>query len=258
MHKDTNERNPLVIHQVPAKQVLVWLRLAWQQFKAFPFTWIVLFIIYASIQYLPNNNKFFEYLPLLFTPILSAVIYLAAAAGDRGSAPLGRHLTKVFDTPHLLRLLFAGIVTGAIFILCSLLLNVIASLFNIDTHEQVELIFSFFYSYPVASFIMVGLGGALFFYLCTVYTLIPALIIFHYLPVFSAIRLALAACLRNWRAVMFYALLWSVLFLLCLLALYFGLPGMVITVLSLLFLFTLSIIANFYLWESFFITSEPK
>ena len=223
---------------------------------------MLLTLINSVIQYfLLQIHPLFIFLLPLISPLFSGALYLAAAAGDCGDSPLGKHLLRVFSKPHLLRLLLTGLFGATILIGIHALLGAIGIFVGVNdplSHSTIKHVVFFASHYPVISFVTLGLGGIVCFYLATIYALIPALIVFHYLPLSSAISLAFLTGLRNWRPVLYYLLLVSIVLILSLLPLLFGLPGLVVIIMIWMVLSALFTITNFYIWKSLFTTSELK
>ena len=241
---------------VPAKHAIKWLAFAWQQFKTFPGSWIILSIVYGIIGLILGQTIF----SLALLPVFNMGLFLAAAAGDKNDRPKLRHLFSIFMHSYTPWLILIAIVWFAFMLaflfLCIAILillepqfvylsGYIDQLFALSSQDSHWLLF----------LLLFFTAGELFTYFSLAYGLVPCLIMFNHLPVLTAFRVAFFTNLRNWRAIIFYIVVWNSVGLLYLLvSSCFIRPeiGRYLTQGSLILLFPLFTLSHYYMWKDVF------
>lgn len=238
---DTVIDNTLAARRLSAKVAIEWFTSAYTQFKAFPFIWITLALIYAFMGLFALLHPILSFLSFLILPIVNGGLFIAANNGDNQQTP---HIEDLIirDKSVILKLVISGIVWGVISIVFSDGFITLAlagfSVPEVTADNLAQHLNSLsLLTLGMLVFLLIG-----FSFLSIAYTLTPGLIIYNRLSPLTAWRFAINACLQNWRATLFYLFILSVLGMLASIPFFLGwiilLPVMILT--------------HFYLWKSFF------
>jgi uncharacterized membrane protein len=247
MHdKDIVIDNTLESRKLLNGDTLQWLRAAFKQFKAFPFVWITLTLVYLCVYLILIQNNFLAFLGILITPVLNGGVFIAAATGDRGVTPRVEQLFSAFKTDAV-KLMITGAVWGLISVIFQQFIYAI--IFYGVTSESLtaEQLIAHLQSLPPTTGILIlGLVWVYIFF-SIAYNIIPGLIIFNRLTPTAAYRFAFSACLNNWQPIMLYMLLLIAL----------GLGASLPLLLGWIVLLPIIMITNFYIWRELFTLPLP-
>jgi uncharacterized membrane protein len=246
--KDIVIDNTLESRKVFNKDSLQWIRAAFMQFKAFPFVWITLTIIYIGILFISLQNTFSKFLIVLLTPIFNGGLFIAAATGARGVSPRIEQLFSAFKTDAL-RLIIIGAFWGLISAVFQQCLYTVVFYGVVEPEKfSTEELLAYFHSLPSLTYLIAAGLLWLFTFLSMAYSVIPGLVIFNRLPPLIAYRFAFAACLRNWQPLMLYMLVMAVL----------GIVATLPLLLGWIVLLPMVLIVNFYIWRDLFTFPLPQ
>ncbi len=189
---------------VPAAEGTDWLRLAlqifrsqWRRFTALASLFLFLLLVAMLLSLLAGGIPFV----ILLKPILSVGFLAATWHYERGEAPEYSHLFAGFKSN-----VKALLALGAVYVVCTIVISVLSRLLVGESWEQIvsassnphpmtdEVRIRFIF---VVLTLSLPLTAALWF--------APALIVFNDASFVQSLTLSLTACLRNWRAMLTYA-----------------------------------------------------
>jgi uncharacterized membrane protein len=246
--KDIVMDNTLESRKLLHNDSIQWIRSAFKQFKAFPFVWITLAIIYVGIAFISLQNELLKFLAVLLMPIFNGGLFIAAATGDRGISPRVEQLFSAFKTDAL-KLMITGAFWGLISVVFHQFLYAVI-FYGIAEPEKLstEQLFTYFHSLPSTTYLIAAGLLWIFTFLSIAYNVIPGLIIFNRLTPLTAYRFAFSACLRNWQPLMLYMVLLAFL----------GIIATLPLLLGWIVLLPMVLIINFYIWRELFTFPLPK
>lgn len=239
--------NTLSAKKLPANTALYCIKSAYRQFKAYPFLWIVIMLLYVAILFI-GQQHFLLYL-------FSFVILIAWQGGnfviantiDQGKQPELMQLLQLSQS-IIIKLILAQVIWYImwVFILMAWIAFTVGNhatlLESFDTQDISTNLITLYNTLGTFTFFT---SMFVFLFFSTAYAWIPGLIIVNKISPFSAIRLALSACLRNWQMVLLYLLILCGLGFLASIPLFLGW----------FILLPIINITHFYLWKTTFSSS---
>jgi uncharacterized membrane protein len=190
----------------PAGAAMQWLQTGWTMFLQAPGTWIGIVLLYLLIMVVVSILPVVGILNAVLGPVFAAGIILACEGQHRGTAPTVAHLFEGFkrNTGNL-------ILIGVLYMVGIVLITMVAAggglammlpLLALGGDEATAT------PAAIGMVILVALAAfALGLPLALSMWWAPALVAVHDLPSFEAMKRSFSACLRNWRALLVYALL---------------------------------------------------
>lgn len=230
--------------KLPATTALYCIKSAYRQFKAYPFLWIVVMLLYIAISLIGQQHFLLQLFSVLVLIAWQGGVFVMANSIDQGEEPALRQLLQLSQST-IIRLILAQAIWYIMWIFILIVWiaftvgtngTLIESLDNQDISTHLITLYRTLDTFTLFTSIFV------FLFFNTAYAWIPGLIIFNKISPSSAIRLALSACLRNWQMVLLYLLIFFGLGILASLPLFLGW----------LILLPIINITHFYLWKTMF------
>lgn len=206
--------------RVPAGSVTGWIGGGWALFKQAPGTWIGIGVAFMAIIMLLSVIPLINIVANLIMPILIAGIMIGCKAQEDGEGLAFSHLFAGFSN-NAGSLVLVGVLYLVGVFAVALVMGLLAAVFiggaaAMSGGEG-------FSGAMVLPMVLLGLVGfALFFPLAMAVWYAPALVVFHDVPAFNAMKMSFFACLKNFVPFLVYGLIVLVLGLLASLPLLLG------------------------------------
>lgn len=203
--------------KVSIGEAVSWVGRGWRLFTASPGMWLLIglvaLLIHSAVQMLPFIGLFIS---ILISPLITAGLLFAAREVDAGRPLHLEHLFQGFREPGRMGPLFGlgGVYVGGVVItlvLCVGALMVTGGFAGLSREELASL--GLFDEQMLSVWLVVLAAIALFIpVLAALYYATP-LVMFHGVPVWTALGSSLMACLRNFIPLMVFGLVLLLLFL---------------------------------------------
>jgi len=200
---------------VPALNGATWVFDGFRNFFASPFTWLLVIFLYLAMLGVLSMLPFVSIISYIIAPIFMAGLMICARENKHNHAFFVKNL---FDGFSLNGGKLAGL--GALYlgmlILLMIIIFIIGFALFFGSIENIETMFdpaSFNPENIILILLIVLIAFGLMLPIIMAFWFAPALVIFHDIDIFTAIKLSFMGCLKNMLPYLIYSLLFLVIYL---------------------------------------------
>lgn len=190
--------------RVPAGHGISWLGRGWELFREAPGTWIAISVIFFVILLVLSKTPGVKYLVSLAMPVFMGGILIGCKALEEGEELRIGHLFAGFSGGHVGKLLLVGVIYLIGMVAAIFAIALLAGGMGVVMRDAGQI-------FSAAILLPALVGMALIVFLAMAVWYAPALVVFHEVPPFQAMKASFFTCLKNFLPFLVYGVVFLIL-----------------------------------------------